>query len=166
VHSIEIITKIRRIARAINLESKKIYRDYGISIPQLLCLQFLRATDGYRRTQNEIKNYLNLNSSTASGIIDRLENQGLVARLPRGGGDKRVVHVVLTCKGDLLLAEVPELLTNKLGCLADDALFNIHDGLDKLIELLDIEPNAHDNEMPFQIQDNRSATSQMNEQIT
>ena len=38
---IEILVKLRKIIRSINLESKKIEKKFGISIPQLMCLQFL-----------------------------------------------------------------------------------------------------------------------------
>ncbi len=34
----EILIQIRRIVRSINLESKKIQKDFSVSIPQILCL--------------------------------------------------------------------------------------------------------------------------------
>ncbi|MCH1418377.1 MAG: hypothetical protein L7U68_07520 [Flavobacteriaceae bacterium] len=36
-----IMISIRKIVSAINLESKRIEKDYGLSIPQLLTLKFL-----------------------------------------------------------------------------------------------------------------------------
>ena len=36
-----IMISIRKIVRAINLESKRIEKDYNLSIPQLLTLKFL-----------------------------------------------------------------------------------------------------------------------------
>src|SRR6056297_3703570 len=95
----EILIKVRKIVRSINLESKKIQKEYGVSIPQVLCLNYLQKAEGFQATQGEIRKFLNLNSSTVSGIIDRLERKGYVARLPRSG-DKRVVNITLTSGGE------------------------------------------------------------------
>ena len=78
----DVLIQIRKIVRSINLESKKIQKEYGVSIPQVLCLNYLRESPNYQATQGKVKKFLNLNSSTVSGIIDRLEKKGLVARLP------------------------------------------------------------------------------------
>ena len=79
----EILIKIRKIVRSVDIESKKIQKEYGVSIPQVLCLSFLHESPTYQATQGEIRNFLNLNSSTVSGIINRLEKKGLLARLPK-----------------------------------------------------------------------------------
>jgi len=137
----EILIKIRKIVRSINLESKKIQKEYGVSIPQVLCLSYLRSSPGYRSTQGEIKKFLNLNSSTVSGIIDRLEKKGYLARLPRSG-DKRVVNIVLTTSGDKLLKNIPSLLheqlSSRLRRLSDEELLRVEKSLDTLVSLLDI----------------------------
>ena len=44
----EIIIKIRQIVRSINLESKKVQSDFGVSIPQVLCLEFLKQSPNYQ----------------------------------------------------------------------------------------------------------------------
>lgn len=137
-----ILIKIRKIIRSIDIESKKIQKEYGISIPQLLCLNFLHKSPNYQSTQGEIRKFLNLNSSTVSGIIDRLEKKGFVARLPKLG-DKRTVNIALTTAGDKLLNGVPfllhEQLSEKLSKISESELNKIQEGLDALIELLDIE---------------------------
>lgn len=46
----KIMISIRKIVRAINLESKRIEKDYGLSIPQLLTLKFLKDDQGYKST--------------------------------------------------------------------------------------------------------------------
>jgi hypothetical protein len=56
--STEIIMKIRKIVRSINLESKKIEKEYGVSIPQVLCLGFLRESRKFQAGQGDIKNFL------------------------------------------------------------------------------------------------------------
>ena len=90
----EILIKIRKIVRSIDIESKKIQKEYGVSIPQVLCLSFLHESSNYQSTQGEIRKFLNLNPSTVSGIINRLEKKGYLARLPKSG-DKRVTSMLL-----------------------------------------------------------------------
>lgn len=137
----DVLIKIRRIVRSINLESKRIQKDYGVSIPQILCLNFLNSAPNYQSTQGELKKLLNLNSSTTSGIIQRLEKKGLIARLPKQG-DKRVVNIVLTSKGADLYKRVPPLLhqklTIKLQELSEDRLKGIEESLELLIAMLNI----------------------------
>jgi DNA-binding MarR family transcriptional regulator len=138
----EILIKVRRIVRSINLESKRIQKEYGVSIPQVLCLSFLHHCPNYQSTQGEIRKFLNLNSSTASGIIHRLEKKGCVARLPKLG-DRRVVNIALTADGEKLLSKIPSLLheqlKEKLPHLEKDRLHRLEEGLDTLIALLNLQ---------------------------
>ena len=137
----EILIKIRQIVRSINLESKKIQKEYGVSIPQILCLNFLHESENYQAPQGEIRKFLHLNASTTSGIINRLETKGLVARLPKSG-DKRVVTIALTSKGDKLLNQVPALLheqlSEKLQKLDTQTLEQTQKSLELLVNILNI----------------------------
>lgn len=138
----DILIKIRKIVRSVDIESKKIQKEYGVSIPQVLCLSFLHKSPNYQSTQGEIRNFLNLNSSTVSGIINRLERKGFLARLPKSG-DKRVVNIALTSAGDNLLATIPSLLheqlSEKLQKLDNSEIKKVEDSLDTLVTLLEIE---------------------------
>jgi DNA-binding MarR family transcriptional regulator len=138
----EILIKIRKIVRSVDIESKKIQKEYGVSIPQVLCLNFLHKSSNYQATQGEIRGFINLNSSTVSGIINRLEKKGLVARLPKSG-DKRVVNIALTSAGDKLLGTIPSLLheqlSQKLQKLEESELNKVEESLETLVRLLDIE---------------------------
>jgi DNA-binding MarR family transcriptional regulator len=138
----EILIKIRKIVRSINLESKKIEKEYGVSIPQVLCLHYLRDAGNFQAGQGEIRKFLNLNASTTSGIINRLEAKGLVARLPKTG-DKRVVTIALTSKGDKLMEKMPALLheklQEKLEKLDVGKILSIHENLELLVDLLEID---------------------------
>ncbi len=138
----EILIKVRKIVRSINLESKKIQKEYGVSIPQVLCLNYLQKAEGFQATQGEIRKFLNLNSSTVSGIIDRLERKGYVARLPRSG-DKRVVNITLTSGGEEHLSMIPSLLheqlSEKLQHLDAEQLKKLQEGLDLLVTLLNLQ---------------------------
>jgi DNA-binding MarR family transcriptional regulator len=142
MHYREIVTDIRKILRSINLESKRIQKEFGISIPQLLCLTRLGNEEGYQATQKELTEYLNLNSSTVTGIINRLEKKGLIARLPKKG-DKRTTYVALTSAGYKLLKNSPNLLHEKLAQnlqkLSPVQLEQIKTSLDLLIDVLEIK---------------------------
>nr|WP_321407238.1 MarR family transcriptional regulator [uncultured Carboxylicivirga sp.] len=138
----EILIKIRKIVRSVDIESKKIQKEYGVSIPQVLCLNFLHDSPSYQATQGEIRKFLNLNSSTVSGIINRLEKKGYLARLPKSG-DKRVVNIALTSAGDSLLDRIPALLheqlSERLQKLDSKELESVQHSLNTLVRLLNIE---------------------------
>jgi DNA-binding MarR family transcriptional regulator len=137
----EILIKIRKIVRSIDIESKKIQKEYGVSIPQVLCLNFLHDSPNYQSTQGEIRNFLNLNPSTVSGIINRLEIKGYLARLPKSG-EKRVTKIALTSSGDKLLCTIPPLLHEQLSerllKLSDSELTTVETGLETLLNILNI----------------------------
>jgi DNA-binding MarR family transcriptional regulator len=138
----DILVKIRKIIRSINLESKKIQKEFGISIPQLLCLNYLKTRTTFTATQHEIKGFLNLNASTVSGIITRLEKKGFIARLPKSG-DKRVTTIALTTRGNDLLDTVPVLLhdrlSQKLSSYPESNVLEVEKALNLLIALFEIE---------------------------
>lgn len=138
----EILIHIRKIVRSLNLESKRIQKEFGISIPQLLCLEYLSQCNDFKATHKEVANYLNLNSSTVTGIISRLEKKNLVARLPKSG-DKRITYVTLTSSGFQLLENTPDLmhqqLAEKLPLLPGKTLENIDESLKVLVDCLGID---------------------------
>ena len=138
----EILIKIRKIVRSIDIESKKIQKEHGVSIPQVLCLTYLHDSPNYQATQADLRRFLNLNPSTVSGIIDRLEKKGYLARLPKLG-DKRVVNIALTSSGDRLLKKIPSLLhvqlAEKLQQLSENELNDVERGLNTLVTILEID---------------------------
>ena len=137
-----VITDIRKIVRSINLESKRILKDFGISIPQLLCLTFLSKKEQFQASHKELTEHLNLNSSTVTGIVNRLEKKGLIARLPKRD-DKRVTYMVLTSSGYELLESTPDLLQDKLVAnlrtLEPSQLREIKAALEILVNVLGIK---------------------------
>lgn len=139
---LEVLVKLRRIIRSINLESKRIEKQFGISIPQLLVLQYLSDQDEYRASAKDIKGYINLNASTVSGIVSRLEVKGLVAKLPRTD-DRRASYVTLTAKGADLLKESPttlqEKLSSRLQRLSVEQIAELNSNIELLTRILDVE---------------------------
>ncbi|PKP50775.1 MAG: MarR family transcriptional regulator [Bacteroidetes bacterium HGW-Bacteroidetes-1] len=137
----DILINIRKIVRSVNLESKRIEKDFGISIPQLLCLHFLALKPDYQSTVTGIASYLNLNLSTATGIVSRLEKKNLVARLPRSG-DKRISVISITTTGLNILEKSPQLmhqqLSKKLSSLPEKQLLSISNSLELLVQCFDL----------------------------
>lgn len=138
----EIIIHIRKIVRSLNLESRRILKEFGVSIPQLLCLQYLSSAPEAKASHKEVARFLNLNSSTVTGIIGRLEKKGLVSRL-KAKDDKRIILISLTENGSNLLAESPELihhqLLQKLSELPENSLIQINDALEILVRIMGID---------------------------
>lgn len=139
---IEILIKLRRIVRSVNLESKRVDKELGVSIPQLLCLQFLAEQDEFRANASKLKGFLNLNASTITGIISRLEKKNLVVKLPKSI-DKRITLISLTAKGKELIQNAPitfqQKLSEKLKALPPEKLKTIIEGIDLLAELMEVD---------------------------
>ena len=138
----EILINIRKISRSVNLESKRLEKEYGISIPQLLALSFLREKENYQASHKAIKDFLKLNASTVTGIITRLEKKGMVAKLPRLN-DKRVSLITLTAKGAELLKAVPhplhQQISQKLQSLSPQQLTQLNEAFRAIIDILKID---------------------------
>ena len=137
----ELMISIRKIVRAVNLESKIIEKDFGLSIPQLLTLKFLKNELEFKSTMKLLKEHLSLNASTVTGIITRLETKGFVARLPNPN-DKRSTPIVLTSRGDELVSKTDESLHERMYKkslrVSEDEFNQIIVSLETLIELFDI----------------------------
>lgn len=138
----DILINIRKILRSINLESKRVQKEYGISIPQYLCLNFLKEQNDFKATSKQIKEHLNLNASTVTGIISRLEGKGYIAKLPNAL-DKRSSFIYLTALGERSVHKVPALLheklSNKLEKLPQKDLEGLQYALNLIVEFMEVE---------------------------
>jgi len=137
-----ILVNLRKIVRSVNLESKRVEKEFGVSIPQLLCLHYLINQPEYQSTITGIANYLNLNLSTVTGIISRLEAKHFVARLPKAG-DRRKTSVILTAQGFELLKKTPELkhqqLNKKLSKLTEKELTDLNRSLQWIVTCFELD---------------------------
>jgi DNA-binding MarR family transcriptional regulator len=93
-------------------------RERGLTGPQLSVLKILEATGDLSLT--ELSERMSAKNSTITGIVDRMERDGLVVR-DRSSTDRRVVLIRATAKGQELARSVPvsamELLTSALASL-------------------------------------------------
>lgn len=67
---------------------------------------------------NRLAELLDVSQASATGIVDRMEQRGLVTR-ERDAEDRRVVRVVLTPQGETLIATVAAERRDKLASLLD-----------------------------------------------
>lgn len=103
----QVLKTLRQIIRAIDLHSKQLERESGLTGPQLLVLQAVH--DRGQLTGGELARAVCLSQATVTSILDRLEARGLLART-RGDSDKRKVWIELSVRGREVLATAPPLL--------------------------------------------------------
>lgn len=89
----DVLIALRRVIRATDLHSKYLSKTTGLTAPQILLLQTIRAKGDM--TVSELANHMSLSQATVTTIIDRLENKGYVFR-ERSTEDKRKVFTYLT----------------------------------------------------------------------
>lgn len=103
----QILVALRRITRAIDLRSRVLLHDYGLTAPQLAALKAVQQMQPV--TAGNLAKAIHLGHPTVTGILNRLETRGLVIR-ERGAQDRRSVNVSLTEAGTQVLATAPSPL--------------------------------------------------------
>ena len=103
----ELFIALRRITRAIDLHSKKLQRETGLTTSQLLVLEVVVKLD--TSTPSNIAKEVQLSQATVTNLVDRMERNELVLR-QKSTVDKRVVEVLLTDKGRQMVELAPEPL--------------------------------------------------------
>lgn len=103
----EVLVSIRQIIRAIDLHSKQLNKNFGLTSPQLLLMRSIQ--DCPTLTIRQLSTRSNMSQATATSILDRLEKRGLVKR-ERDTEDKRKVHAHITPAGEKILQQAPQLL--------------------------------------------------------
>ena len=102
---------MRRIIHCVDLYSRELASRSRITAPQLVCLITL-AEQG-PMTATTISREVFLSPSTVVGILDRLEEKGLVKR-ERVSKDRRVVTVTISEAGRKLAETAPSPLQSRL----------------------------------------------------
>lgn len=95
---------MRRIARAIEIHSRRLDRELDLTLPQHVVLACVR--DLGEVTGRAISHEADVSPATVVGILDKLEAKGLIERY-RSTKDRRIVHTRITRKGDDMLARAP-----------------------------------------------------------
>ncbi|WP_434091842.1 MarR family winged helix-turn-helix transcriptional regulator [Pseudomonas subflava] len=98
---------IRRLQQAGEVHAKRLTRYGGLTPMQLLILGVLA---GERRlTASELSGRVSLSAATLSGMLERLEEKGLLMR-QRDDEDRRRQWLTVSDAGRALLGEAPPLL--------------------------------------------------------
>jgi len=131
---------IRKLMQSGAYYTKELNKKYNVSAPKIACL--LALLEGGPIALSQIARKIMVNSSTLTGIIDRLENKGLVART-RTSQDRRVITIELTPAGRDLAENAPPPIQMKivegLKQLEEEEREQIIQALSKLAEMIDAQ---------------------------
>ncbi|MBU4490708.1 MAG: MarR family transcriptional regulator [Actinobacteria bacterium] len=138
IDAMGVMDLITDIAGMWDKKMKDWLREYNITHSQFNALVIFKEKGS--QTPGELSKMLSCTPCNVTGIVDRLEQGGLVTR-ERSDQDRRVVDVALTEKGralaaDLEKAALPELTrlnTGVLGKLDAEEIQLLHDALPKLL---------------------------------
>lgn len=133
----DVLRSLRRIIRAVDLYSRRLVTQTGLSGPQLICLRQL-ARQGPLQTSH-LAEAVNLSSATVCGILNRLEQRGLVIR-ERQQEDRRRVLVSLSEAGQDTVDNAPPPLNDsflfKLRAMPERQQKNIHETLGRIVSMM------------------------------
>jgi len=126
--------------RAIDMHSSNLARDFGLTSPQLICLKKLKETGGM--SPGSLARAIHLSHATVTGIINRLEKKGLVAK-SRRLEDGRSFLINITASGKAMLDASPSMLQEQfmteLSKLHDWEKTMILSALQRITSILDVE---------------------------
>jgi DNA-binding MarR family transcriptional regulator len=105
-----VVAAIRRLIRAVDLHSRRLAEHHGLTGPQLATLR--EVARGAQIAASTLARGVHLSAATMTGILSRLERQGLVQRV-RGTADRRNVMVSITDLGRRRLEQSPSLLQDR-----------------------------------------------------
>jgi len=103
----QIVASLRQIIRAVDLYSRRLMEQSGLTGPQLAALQEI-----HRRgpvTAGCVARAIHLSQGTVTGVLRRLESRELITRAP-GELDRRTTVISATPKGIQVLSQAPSLL--------------------------------------------------------
>jgi len=92
----DIVGSLRKLVRAVSLDSQKMSRQFGLTGPQSVVLRLL--LNNGPMSSAELSRLMYVTASNMTGIIDRLEKKDLIERM-RKEGDRRVTLIILTDTG-------------------------------------------------------------------
>jgi DNA-binding MarR family transcriptional regulator len=100
----QLLQSFRQIARALDVQSRRIDRQFGLTLPQLIVLQCVSELGEV--TSRTVSAAAGLSPPNVVGVMDKLEAKGLIRRY-RSTSDRRIVHTELTERGRAVAADAP-----------------------------------------------------------
>lgn len=141
-----ILHAMRSMIRAVDVYSRKLNAEWGLTAQQFFCLHALaEAEDAFEeRTLTQIARSMNLGGSSVIGIIDRLEAKQLLRRV-RSSMDRRKVYLELTQAGREIVQKAPPLLPAQfsvaLAALEQEEQKTITESFERIVQLMSADPD-------------------------
>lgn len=136
----QIVAALRRIVRAVDLHSRSLNFEHGVTGPQVAVLRTLDRHGAL--ASSVLARQVNLSPPTVTGIVSRLAERGLVTRT-RSAADRRQVQVGITATGQRLLGRSPSLLQDRflarLGAIEDWERSALLSSLQRLAWMMDAD---------------------------
>ena len=140
---LDVLRQFRIVLRAIKQHYQFVERRCGVSGAQLWAMERIGARRGL--APGDLARELAIHPSTASNLLARLEQLGLVHR-KRGEMDLRRVQLYLTAKGQAVLAKAPRplrgILQQGLQDLPPASLTALRRRLSELIAAMKVQDEA------------------------
>lgn len=136
----EVLSTLRKISHAIELYSRFLFREYGLTAPQLTILTAIFRAGPLAVT--DIARKVSLSQATVTNILGRLEQQHLILRT-RSTQDRRMVYIGLTDKTRDILGKNPSPLhtdfLSRFERLQDWEQTLLLSSLQRIAQLMDVE---------------------------
>lgn len=133
----ELFVSIRKIIRAIDIRSRKLSKEAGVTGPQLIVLQELARVKGI--TSKEVSTNVNLSQATVTSILDRLEAKRFIKRI-RSESDRRRIALFLTDEGKEALINAPQPIEDsfieKFSALKEWEQFQLMSSVERIAEMM------------------------------
>ncbi len=137
----EMLVTIRQIIQAIDMHSRVLVKEYGLTAPQLVVLRSV--TKEKALTVGSIAKKVSLSQATVTGIIERLSQRNLVLR-NRSSKDRRRVIIKPTPECHALLDKAPplmqEVFVNQFVDLEEWERLMLLSALKKIVKLMNVKP--------------------------
>lgn len=136
--AVQVADLLRQITRFLKHEVARNFGDLGITQPQLGVLRLVARLEG-SPTLSEIGQELRLANSTVSGVVKRLERNGLLA-CDRDPQDLRVTRVRLTARArgihEKLHRRHTECISRLLDTLEPEAVVQLRESLGQVVNAI------------------------------
>jgi DNA-binding MarR family transcriptional regulator len=134
-----VMIELRKIIQAIDRNSKSLMRRVGLTMPQLIILHYIcRQTEA---SVGVIAMNNSLSDATVTGILERLERRGLIAKR-KSTSDRRRVLVKITETGKEMIKKAPpamqEGFVNNFSKLDDWNQSMIYSALQQLADIMNV----------------------------
>lgn len=138
--SYEVIKRIKRLKETMHVHLQKLFKEMNLTGPQGMVVGILLKHE--KMKVSEVSAIMDLSMSTVSGILDRLEKQGMIVR-EKSEADGRVILVSLTESfkesSHIPFKEIEESWTKKINRASEEEIDTILTALAILERLINEE---------------------------